>query len=199
MPPTSRQLPSLGDVEKRDLVLTRSEVELPATRREIVAAFESILNQGGVQKVVVEIGRPISVSRLVDRESALAPPELPPDDFWNQVRNGRMEEMTLFEKRDGFYHLFAAFSLVTIRKLRPRMLFCHDVAGVRSWLNLPDNHPMDWVFGIELTAKQDVPDDAVILAATPYDETDVQNTLGIRIPVDVQIATVTALPKKGKS
>ena len=52
---------SLGDQPKPDLVLSRFTEPLPSGRREIVAKFESILNRGGVQKVTVQIGKPIEV------------------------------------------------------------------------------------------------------------------------------------------
>lgn len=198
MPPTYRGLPSLGETEKSELVLTRFEVDLPASRQEIISTIESILVKGGVQKVVVEIGHPIQVTRLVDKASISAPQEELPDDFWNQVRNSRIEELDTSRYDNGYVYLFHAFALLMIRKLKPKMLFCHDHEQLRKWLKLKDIFPVDHIYGTETAPRADVPEDAVILAATSYDEVEV---LGIRIPVDIQEpqATVTALPKKGRS
>jgi hypothetical protein len=177
--------PSLGDVEKPELMLTRFEVPLPSTRREIVAAFESILNQGGVQKVVVEVKRPIQVSKFVDKNGMEAPVDAPQDDFWNQVRNGRMEEFRA-GTTNPYELVFNAFSSMTTRKLRPKILYYHNETQLRAWLGLSELFPIDFAFGIETAKQADIPEDAVVLAGTGLDETDPTNTLGIRIPVEVR-------------
>lgn len=198
MPPTSKLPPSLGDNARQELVLTRFEVPLPAGRKDIVSAFEGILNKGGVQKITVEVGRPIQVSRLVNKDSADIPIEAPPDDFWNQVRNGRLEEMKL-KSFDSYELLFHACAWMTSRKLKPRILFCHDNKQLRQWLKVDDGlFPVDYVFGIETARQPDVPEDAVILAGTGFDETDVASTLGIRIPVETVAPASKVLSLKGR-
>lgn len=196
MPQTSKPQ-SLGDVDKPELMLSRFEVALPGSRREIVAAFEGILNQGGVQKVVVEIGRPIQVSKLVDRNGMEAPIEAPQDDFWNQVRNGRMEELQV-SGVNPYELLFNAFASMTTRKLRPKVLYCHNNSQLRKWLGLDDIFPLDYLYGIEVGHQPDIPEDAVVLAGTGLDETDPSNTLGIRIPVEVLAPAAKVHTLKGK-
>jgi hypothetical protein len=188
--------PSIGDGEKAEYALSRVEVTLPSTRREVIATVERLLNEGGVQKLVVEVGRPIQVTRLVDKSSMLPPEEAPPDDFWNQVRNGRMEEMQLLSNKDGLRHLFHAFQLITARKLRPKVLFIHDWTQLRNWLGVDDMFPVDVVFGIDAMIQKDIPEDAVILTGTSYDETDITNTIGIRIPVELDAVKVVNLKRQ---
>ena len=197
MPQTSNPL-SLGDVDKPELVLARLEVPLPTTRRDIVMAFESILNQGGVQKVVVEIGKAIQISKLVNKNGLEAPIEAPQDDFWNQVRNGRMEELEE-PGTTGYETLFLAFSSLTIRRLRPKVIFCHNYAQLRRWLKLDDIYPVDFLFGLETTEQQDVPEDAVIIAGTGADETDPANTIGIRVPVDITAPVANIRTLRGRT
>ena len=188
--------PSIGDGDKAEYVLSRVEVSLPSTRREVIATVERLLNEGGVQKLVVEVGRPIQVTRLVDKGSMLPPEEAPPDDFWNQIRNGRMEEMNYLSNKDGLYHLFHASQVITTRKLKPKVLFIHDWTQLRTWLGVDDMFPVDMIFGIEAAVHKDIPEDAVILAGTSYDETDVANTLGIRIPVELNAVKVVNLKRQ---
>lgn len=171
------------------------EMPLPGTRKEVVESFSDILNLGGVQKVVVELGKPIAVDRIVDAKTDVFLPPAPedvPDDFWGLVRNGRIEQMQHFVNKDGYVHLFEAFALITARKLRPRILFVHDHAQLRQWLELSETFPVDYVFGVETAKQPDIPDDAVILAAVGTDEAP---ALGIRIPVDMPGASVTPLKK----
>lgn len=179
--------PSIGDTEKAEYVLSRTEVPLPGTRREVVATVERLLNEGGVQKLVVEVGRPIQVSRLVDKSSYLPPQETPPDDFWGLVRNGRIEELAVKSAwgDDAYKVLFHSFAAIATRKLKPKVLFVHHYDQLRKWLGVDDIFPVEQIFGIEVALQRDVPEDAVILAATSYDEADTTNTLGIRIPVEI--------------
>ena len=177
--------PSLGDGQKADYVLSRMEVALPPNRREIVATVERLLNEGGVQKLVVEVNRPIQVTRLVDASTSLPPEETPPDDFWGLVRNGRMEELKAGTELDPYRLLFTAFQSISLRKLKSKVLFIHSFAQLRSWLRVDANYPVDQVFGVDTAPNSDIPEDAVILAGTSYDELDATNTIGIRIPVDM--------------
>lgn len=187
MPQISRPR-SLGDVEKPDLTLVRFEVPLPDSRREIISAFESILNQGGIQKVTVEIGRPIQVAKLVPADGSEPPIEAPSHDLWSQVHNGRMEELES-PGATGYETLFIAFSSLTIRKLKPKAIFCHSFSHIRRWLKLDDIFPVDFLYGLEAVALPDIPEDAIIIVGTGFDESDPANTIGIRVPVDVPIAT----------
>jgi hypothetical protein len=178
--------PSLGDTGHVEYALSRFEVPLPESRKEKVAAFETLLNQGGVQKLVFEIGRPIQVTKLVNKdELSTAPPEAPADDLWKQVRNSRMEE--LLHKpvgEDPCRTLLHAFSDLADYKLKPLMLFCHDHVQLKKWLQLPEKWNVDTLYGVETSPQPDIPEDAVILVGISFDE-NYESLLGMRIPVDI--------------
>lgn len=178
----------LGELEKPDLQLVRYEEELPRSRKELVAKFQTILERGRVQKVVVELGKPIQVSQLVDKSMMANPPvEDVADDVWSQLRNGEMDELQLPKiepEPDGFEVLYYAFAELTKKKRKPIMVFCHDLGQVRAWLHLPAG-PLESLYGIELTINSDVPEDAVILAGIAHDENPLTTT-GLRVPVDIE-------------
>lgn len=180
--------PSIGD-SNLDLVLTRYEEAMPKTRREVVAAFSSILDRGGVQKVTVEVGRPIQVVQLVDKSMAVPPAEAPSDDLWGVVRNFKMDEISIQRSESGkvldaYQTLFYALSFLTNRKLKPQALFCHDYGQLRKWLRLPSTFPLEFLYGVETGQHLDVPEDAIVLVGISYDENP-NTTTGFRVPVDI--------------
>jgi hypothetical protein len=187
--------PSIGDAAP-EFVLSRYEEPLPETRREVVTLFSSILNRGGVQKVTIELGRPIQVVQLVDKSMAVPPTEAPVDELWAAIHNSKMEEFlvpenmklwmtgTKSEKWSSFMTLFFAFAELSGKDLKPKALFCHDYGQLQQWLYLPDRFRVSSVFGIDAKEEADVPEDAVILAGVPQDE-NYLNTVGLRVPVDL--------------
>jgi hypothetical protein len=191
---------SLGDVPKPDLVLTRSTEPLPQGRREIVAKFEGILNRGGVQKVTVELGKPIEIVQFVDKSTLAPPMETPSEDLWDLIRNTTLEELRIangYTLPDAYELLFHAFALFDKKKLKAQMLFVHDYKLLRTWLRLHDMFPMGTVFGVETAVQSGVPEDAVILVGLPLDEDNTQDALGLRIPVDLPVTEVV-VPIKAK-
>jgi len=184
----ARSPPSLGDGSHTEFSLARFEVPLPESRKEKVAAFESILNQGGVQKVVFEVGKPILVSRLVNKDDLSSPPpEAPFDDLWKQIRNTTIEEfiMNAHANGDPFRVLFHGFSELNRKRLKVACLYCHDYQQLRRWLSLPElSVPLDYVFGVGTSAQSDVPEDAVVLVGLPHDD-NLDGVCGLRLPVDL--------------
>jgi hypothetical protein len=106
------------------------------------------------------------------------------------VHNGRMEELES-PGANGYETLFIAFSSLTIRKLKPKAIFCHSYSQIRKWLKLDDIFPVDFLFGIEAAALPDIPEDAIIIVGTGVDESDPASTVGIRVPVDFAATNVT--------
>ena len=176
----------IGDESRAEFALAREEHPLPATRKELIARIETLLSLGGVQKLVVELGRPIRLDRMVDKGSlAGAPIEAPPDDLLSQIRNGEMQEMTTMGSWSPYQVLFFAFHTVATRKLKPAAIFCRDFGLMRKWLKLDNNFDLTTIFGIDAIRSMDMPDDAFILAAVSYDETNTEATLGLRVPMDM--------------
>lgn len=190
---------SLGDVPKPDLVLARFKEPLPSGRREIVAKFEGILNRGGVQKVTVELGKPIEIVQFVDKSTMTPPLETPSEDLWDLVRNTALEELRVansYALPDAYELLFHAFAALDKRRMKARMLFVHDYKLLRAWLRLDDGVKVPTVYGVETAVQAGAPEDAVILVGLPLDESNVQDALGLRIPADLPPEVV--VPIKGK-
>jgi hypothetical protein len=177
---------SLGDEAKTDYALSREEHPLPTSRKEIMARIETLLSLGGVQKLTVELGRPIRVDRLVDRSAlAGAPVEAIPDDLLSQIRNGEMGELRALSKWTPYEVLFHAFRAISDKKLKPAAIYCRDFGVMRKWLGLDNGFNLDQLFGIDSILSRDMPDDAFILAAVSYDETNYDATYGLRVPMDL--------------
>jgi hypothetical protein len=176
----------LGDSSSAQYSLARHEVPLPGSRKEIVIAFESIVSKGGVQKVVVELGKPIQYYQLVSSGPNLPPEELLPDDIWLQIRNNEIVnvEAGTSVNSTSLALLFSGCAYLTESNLKPLKIFCHDSTQLRDWLGLGPLADIDYVLGIETASHPDVPDDVIILAGISWDE-DPSTTIGVRLPVDL--------------
>jgi hypothetical protein len=176
----------LGDSSAAQYSLARHEVPLPGSRKEIITAFESIVGQGGVQKVIVELGKPIQYYQLVSSALGLPPEDVLPDDIWLQIRNNEILNVQEIDSVNStsLSLLFSGCAFLSDRRLKPIRLFCHDLTQLRDWLGLGANSKVDYVMGIETVAHPDVPEDAVILAGIALDD-DPNTTIGIRLPVDL--------------
>lgn len=181
--------PSIGDGDRAEYRLLKEEYPLPATRREVVAAVETILNAGMVQKLVVEVTQPIKVFRLVHKDELQSSPpqDLPADDLWGRVRNGRMEELATLKTWGAFQVLFEAFATVTHFKMKPARIFVPSLGQLREWLGIDKTVPLSQLYCVDIEVAKGMPQDCCILAAVSYDEAN-SDALGLRIPID--------LPKK---
>lgn len=176
-------LPSLGDEVKRKLHLTTEERALPPTRKEIVSAFEGILAQGGVQRVVVEIGKPIKVSRYV-QESADPPPSMREEELFDNARNSTMEEFAPEKSMSSFHdYLFKAFYIITQQKLRPRAFLVSNLSLLRTRLGVDKLWNLGELFGVEVVKAEEIPPDVLLLTASQYGEEDV--VLSIRMLLSI--------------
>lgn len=189
--------PALGDAVETEFLLQHEEHPLPQLRKEIMARIENVLAGGGVQKLILEIGRPIHVYRLVRKEDAASPPEeIPADDLWAQVRNSRMKELGVDAGTDAFRCLFYSFDAMRTLKLKPHRLFVQSTGLLRRWLKLAPDFRLPEVFGVEVEEQLDVPEDCAILVGVSYDETNTQETTGLRIPLDLPPDKVVHLKEK---
>lgn len=160
----------LGDV-KVALKRVQETFDLPDNRQGIVARFENILTLGGVQKVVVELGHPIKVDRLVKAGDAGEATDLQDDDWMNAVRNGELEEYVPTTKNQ-YQYLFYAFQTLSQKRLRARILMVHSVQELKTWLGLDSFIDVQELFGVEVKAHPEVPDQTGILIAVNPNESD---------------------------
>jgi hypothetical protein len=164
----------------------REVVELPKSRKALVATFESILESGKVQKVIVEVGKPIIVEKYVEGMSA-GPPveEVDPNDYFMAARNAEIIEIS--ESPRPLDMLLLAFEELYSRGLRPKVFLARSVAGVIEWLEL-GRTKMASLLGVELVVLKDIPADVVLLLASLESDPDVV-TLSIRIPIPAEEST----------
>ena len=175
---------SLG--EDQDLVLVKVELPMPPTRQELFTTLSSVISSGGVQRLLVEVGKPIQVSRLVEKNFAddlPSPVEEPATDLWNQVTNSTMEEFMAAPDWSPFEVLFHAFNQLQDLGLVQRTLYAHDPSVLKIWLG--QKKALDHVFGAQIIYSKDVPEDATVLAGMA--EGDLEGGLGLRLPLDLPV------------
>lgn len=161
-------IPSLGDASAT-MRKVQESFPLPTSRKEIIVAFERILNLGGVQKVVVELSTPIKVTRLMvaPPDAGDVPEELQDDDIVSAARNVEMEEFFFSEVLSPYEYLFRAFQQLSARKLKARTVVVNSVPALQKWLK---STVVSEVFGVEVRAHKEIPDGILLLVAAPADD-----------------------------
>lgn len=162
------KLPSLGDSTTVKTVKTQETFPLPKNRKEIISAFERILNLGGVQKVTVELGSPIKVIRLAEA-GAEVPEELQDDDLLSAVRNNEMEEFVFTESLLPANYLFRAFHLLSQKRLRAMAVIVNNTLTLKQWLGVEKAFDIADLFGVPVRPHKEMPDDGLLLVAEQPD------------------------------
>lgn len=151
----------------------------PGERKAVVATVDRILNLGGVMRLVLEYGKPLTVHRMVRKgEMPEAPQELLDDDIYAAARNAEMESFvpkTLTGKREAlsaFEVLFQAFDVLSKRRLKPKIMLVHQLSELRAWLRVDAYQDVSEVYGVSVRPQKDIPDDCVLLVATTWDDYD---------------------------
>jgi hypothetical protein len=163
--------------------------DTPGDRKGILSAIERILNLGGVQKLILELGKPIRVTRLVRKdEMPEAPQELVDDDIYAAARNAEMENLVPKalpgKDRIGAYEtLFCAFDTLARRRLKPKALLVHKYSELQAWLTVDAQHDVSEIFGIDVRPHKEIPDNVALLVATRWDDTDTV-VFSLRLEID---------------
>lgn len=159
---------SLGD-SSASMRKIQESFPLPNSRKELIVAFERILNLGGVQKVVVELSAPIKVTRLMmaPPDTEEVPEEIQDDDIVSAARNAEMEEFFFTETLSPFEYLFRAFHQLSSRKLRARTVVVNNLPALKTWLK---TQYVSEVFGVEVRAHKEIPDGIMLLVAASADD-----------------------------
>lgn len=175
--------PSLGDL-KPVHVRVKEIHDLPNNRKGIVARFSQILESGGVQKVVVEMGQPIRVERLVLASDAPEEDVVPEDDILAIIRNHEVIEIST-KPGAPFKDLFQVFALLTRRHLRASLVLVHHLDELDAWLELPKLTHLEELYGVEVRQSAGVePETLLVVAADLNDEAEVVLTfkLAMELP-----------------
>jgi hypothetical protein len=155
----------------------------PATagdRRPLIALIERVFNLGGVMRLVLEYGKPLKVSRLVDKsEMPDAPEDLIDGDIYNAARNNEMQDLTYkasfgkpVEKMSAYEALFHAFDVISNRHLKPRAFLIHTPQELNVWLMADAHREVSEIFGVEVRSYKEIPDQTALLVAAAWDDPD---------------------------
>lgn len=178
------KIPSLGDATPAKLVKVRETFPLPKGRKEVLAAVERILNLGGVQKITVELGSPIKVTRAVEPGSE-APEELQDDDLMAAVRNTQMEEFVFAEPLLPTNYLFRAFHLLSQRRLQSMAMVVNSTATLKKWLGVEKAFDLVELFGVPVRTHKEMPDDGLLMVAAHPDDMDTV-AFSLKLAMDIK-------------
>lgn len=174
---------SLGD--SKPLKRIQQTFPLPNSRTEIVSKISNILETGGVQKVVVELGQPIKVDRLVPAAANIEEPvELRDDDWMSAIRNGELVDAP--ESSDVGKYVFQSFFLLSQKSAKARILMVHRKSELRSWLKLDPMLDIHSFFGVEVQESQHVPENTAVLVGVDPDD-DLVPVVAVRLVFDARV------------
>lgn len=178
----TRRLPSLGD-ESNKLQRVRFLKPLPEGRPALIKAFADILNEGNVQKIVVETGREIVYEKLMPSDGTVEDLEkIEADDIFGAIRNNDIIDFKHLGK-SPFETFFNAFSYLAQRDLVAKGIAVHDWLVLRRWLGADnEDAPID-VYGVPVYRHVEIPDDVLAFVAAHKHEPDVV-ALTLRITMD---------------
>ena len=160
---------SLGD-EVTEYVTVSETYPMPSGRKSLLASIETILSGGGVQRLTIELGKPIKIRRSVPKTDQLPTSnEVIDDDLFLATRNNEMVVLDYDDKEHPLAYLCRAFSTVAMRGWRPRAVLVPTKLQLVKWLNVGIG-PNTEIFGVELLENKNIPDDALLLVASVKDD-----------------------------
>ena len=177
-------IPSIGDSETKKVRRVKGQAQLPKSRNEVASTILNILNQGGVQKVTVELGKPIVFERLVKEDDATLPdlPEAPEEDPFVEVRNAEMLDYPK-KVKSFFEYFFKAFALISQRRLKPRSFLVNPMSTFNFVLGIEEMAQTQEAFGLPVFVDQRLPAGVALLTATTDDEDD-RIVMSVRLTLD---------------
>jgi hypothetical protein len=159
----------------KELVLEHFTAELPNTRPLIIKAISAILDLGAVQKVVLEVKKPLEYWRLVPKTADL--PEVPDtvetEDLYAAIMNAPAEELLPSPGGwpNGSFALLSALSLLADKGLIPMTFMVNNMTGFYGFVGGTFTATNN-VAGVPVRSHGEIPDDVFLLAAkTPDSET----------------------------
>lgn len=138
-------------------------------RRALVSTVEGIIKLNGVQKIVIELNKPIIVTRLVDGSQEV-PQELVNDDIMSAARNAEIQEFLSQDNELQFKYLYRAFSKLSEKRLQPKVFLTHKLKELEDWLNL-ELTSLE-LFGVEVLEHLELPEDTMLLIASTFNDPD---------------------------
>lgn len=166
---------------KDNSALRREEYEMPNARSGISSMVQDMLERGGVQRIIIEVGHPLRVDRWVAKDAvdAAMDSDMPVPDSagLNLYRvaiseDGELEEVELPDESVDYPPvtlLLHAFQQIGERGNKSLAIYANNEKGFRRWLKLQKGFFLKTVFGVEVRFQNDVPEDTIILVSGQYD------------------------------
>jgi hypothetical protein len=171
---------SIGLVPPPGYRLVREEVPMPPSRELRLLEIQSILEKN-IQRLVVEVGKPIVYFRVVKADEA-GLDEIVEEDLYMQARNAEMEEFPPEEAPEElpFITIQNAFKELRSKGLKPLAFLIGNAVDTSRWLF---GRPMDIaeIFGVKTVKHGEVPEGGLLLLASNPGEDEVVFSLRIQI------------------
>jgi hypothetical protein len=152
---------------------------MPPTRKDRVAALDTIMNSGGVQRLSIELGKGIRVLRLVKDELEKLPKDMADDTTMASIRNVEMLVSPWLDSESILRRVFNAFKMLQLKGAKPFAFVTNSVSALETSVeSMLDGK--DAMFGIPVIAHKSVPDDVLLLVGAHPDDLD-EITLSIKI------------------
>jgi len=173
-----------------DIRTRREEYGLPASIDGIIDLIRKILTPGAVQKLVLELGRPIIVHRAVKEEGELIEEEI---DFDSVLRNVQMVEYG--ETKDPFHALFEVCQMLRAEKLLPVYLVTSQHKKILpKWLGVEIRQMLlqeESIMGIPVRRLKSLPGETLVVCGSPYSDAEAADiTVAVKLTMEVKDETV---------
>lgn len=169
-------------------------VPLSKDRKEVIKSVGELLEAGKVQKLIIQVGEPIRVERLVPRDlNDDVPVELAEDDYASAARNGVVEELQIPDSVMALEALFYAFDRLTMLKAKGVAILLNRPKCLEDWFGWGHGTKLQGasiannVFGVPVRYSPQIPEDSAVLAgSSESDDPFMLVTHSIRIPINLQ-------------
>jgi len=151
-------------------------------------AVVDALNEGGVQKLLIEVGKPIKLERLVKRTADDPEVNVRIDNPYEAAKYSKMDELEIDDDQSYLMKLFMASAMLSSNGCRPVFLITSSLSNLRKRLGISRFVPVETVFGIESIEEVEVPEETDLLCGRLISENSeilpVLVDMTIRIPTD---------------
>jgi len=164
----------IGDEAPEGWVLEEYEVPMPTGLQEILDTIRSVLGQGKVQSVHLQLGHPITFTRLVKQAEATQKRRSEEEgsmELGDVARNVQMEEYTGSKIHGGPTEIFFDMLLgLEARRLHLSHIGVGPETRLFDWLGIDKvaYGGIENLGGAPLRKDKSIPDEVLILFGSPY-------------------------------
>lgn len=173
---------ALGAEEKLKFITITDTHPLPSNRKELVEVFQEILALGHVQKVTIELKKPIVFQRLVPENLVTEGQKPVEEDPLDGVRAGEVADFNS-PKSSPYEVLYDAFE--RLGQFEPKLIVVGNYGLVRKWLKLPHKANLDRIYGVKTAQSSNMPEDVIVLAGVHSSDPE-HIVYSLRIAMEVE-------------